>query len=46
MKTLPELHYTPKSNKISSITSYCSGEDPVGTCKPESHNREFSRNQA
>ena len=33
-------------NGIGSITSYCSREDPVGTCRPDSHNRDISRNQA
>ena len=28
------------------ITSCCSREDPVGTCRPDSRNREISRNQA
>ena len=53
---LPELHYTPRpvkdttqnqtQNGIGLITSYCSREDPVGTCRPDSRNREISRNQA
>ena len=30
-------------NEIGSITSYCLREDPVGTCKPDSHNREISK---
>ena len=33
-------------NGIGSITSYCSREDPMGTSRLYSHNREISRNQA
>jgi len=33
-------------NGIGSITSYCSREDPVGTSRLDSRNREISRNQA
>ena len=50
MWTLRELDYTPKRyylNGIGSITSYCSREeDPVGTCRPDSRNREISGSQA
>ena len=33
-------------NGTDSITSYSSTEDPVGTCRLDSRNREISRNQA
>ena len=49
MWTLHELHYTPKRyhfNGIGSITSYCSREDLVGTCRPDLRNREISESQA
>ena len=48
MWTLPELHFSPKTEQVS-ITSYSSREDPVGTCRDcrlDSHKREISRNQA
>jgi len=35
-----------KDAGIGSITSYCSREDPVGTSRPDSSNREIIRNQA
>ena len=32
-----------KTAGIGSITSFCSREGPVGTCRPDSRNREISR---
>ena len=33
-------------NEIGLIARYCSREDPVGTCRPDSRNRGICRNQA
>ena len=45
MWTLGASFY-PNKIPLKTITSYCSREDSVGTCRPDSRNREISRNQA